>query len=64
LKTLLELRPIIDHNEEDQFDVLLSIFKKYSIVRKLRTIINDNSGINDTLYRAIKAYLKREEEDL
>ncbi len=64
MKTLLEFRPVIGYSGEDQFDVFLFIFKEYSIVRKLRTVVDDNSGINDTFYRAIKVYFRREEEDL
>ncbi len=32
LKTFLGLRPVIGYSGEDQFDVLLSILKEYSIV--------------------------------
>jgi len=63
LKTFLEFCPITDYSGKNQFDVLLSIFKKYSIVRKLGAIIGDNSDINDILYRAIEAYLRREKKD-
>ena len=64
LKTLLGLRPVAGHSGEDQFDVLLPILQEYSIVRKLGAVVGDNSGTNDTLCRAIEAYLRREEEDL
>jgi hypothetical protein len=63
LKTLLRLRPVAGHSGDDQFDVLLSIIQDYDIVRKLGAIIGNNSGTNDTLCRAIKAYLKKEEGD-
>lgn len=64
LKTLLGLRPVAGHSGEDQFDVLLPMLQEYGIVRKLGAVIGDNSGTNDTLCRAIEAYLRREEEDL
>ncbi len=64
LKTLLGLRLVIDYSKKDQFDVLLPIFEEYGIVRKLGAVVGDNSGINDTLCRAIEVYLRREEEDL
>jgi hypothetical protein len=64
LKTLLRLRPVASHSREDQFDVLLSIIQDYDIVQKLGAIVGDNSGTNDTLCRATKAYLEDEEEDL
>jgi hypothetical protein len=63
LKILFEFRSIISYNGENKFDVLFPILQKYDIVRKFKTVINDNSGINDILYRIIKAYLRREEED-
>jgi hypothetical protein len=62
LKTLLGLRPVTGYSREDQFDVLLPILQEYGIVRKLGAIISDNSGTNDTLCRAIEAYLRREED--
>ena len=64
LKTLLGLHPVTGHSGEDQFDVLLPILEEYGIVRKLKAVISDNSDINDTLYRAIKAYLRKEKENL
>jgi hypothetical protein len=64
LKTLLGFRPVINYNGEDQFDVLFPIFQKYNIVRKLKAVISDNSDINNIFCRAIKAYFRREEEDL
>jgi hypothetical protein len=64
LKTLLALRPVAGHSGEDQFDVLLPILQEYGIVRKLGAVVSDNSGTNDTLCRAIEAYLRREERDL
>jgi hypothetical protein len=62
LKTLLGLRLVASHSGEDQFDVLLSIIQDYGIVRKLGAIVSDNSGTNDTLCQATKAYLKGEED--
>jgi hypothetical protein len=64
LKIFLEFRSVADHNREDQFDVLFSILQEYGIVRKLRAVIDDNSGINDIFCRAIKAYFRKEKEDL
>jgi len=62
LKTLLGLRPVAGHSGEDQFDVLISILQEYDIVRKLGALVGDNSSTNDTLCRAIEAYLRKEEE--
>jgi hypothetical protein len=62
LKTLLRLCPTAGYSREDQFNVLLSILQEYSIVRKLRAIVSDNSSTNNTLCQAIKAYLKKEED--
>ncbi len=64
MKILLGLRPVTGHSGEDQFDVFLSILEEYGIVRKLGAVVSDNFGTNDTLCRVIKAYLRREEEDL
>jgi hypothetical protein len=55
---------VAGHSGDDQFDVLLPLLQDYDIVRKLGAIVGDNSGTNDTLCRAIEAYLKREEGDL
>jgi hypothetical protein len=44
-----------------QFATLLPVLQDYSIVRKLGACVANNSSINDTLYRAIEAYLLKEE---
>jgi hypothetical protein len=62
-KTLLGLRPVAGHSGDNQFDALLPLLQEYSIVQKLRAIIGDNSSTNDTLCRAIEAFLKREDRD-
>jgi hypothetical protein len=64
MKILFKFRLIADHNGEDQFDVFFPIFQEYGIVRKLKAVISDNSGINDIFYRIIKTYFRREEKDL
>jgi hypothetical protein len=64
LKTLLGLCPIAGHSGDDQFDALLPLLQDYDIVRKLGAVVGNNSGTNNTLCQAIKAYLKREEGDL
>jgi hypothetical protein len=64
LKIFPKFRSVANHNEENQFDALFSIFQKYDIVRKFRIVINDNSNINDILYRIIEIYLRRKKEDL
>jgi hypothetical protein len=61
-KTLLRLRLVASYSGEAQFDVVLPIIQEYSIIRKLRAIIGDNSSTNDTLCRAIEAYLLKEED--
>jgi hypothetical protein len=64
LKPLFRLRLVVGYSGEDQFDIFLSILQEYSIIQKLGAIAGDNSSTNDTLCRAIEAYLRREEEDL
>jgi hypothetical protein len=61
-KTLLRLRLVAGHSREAQFDALLPILQEYSIVQMLGAIISDNSSTNDTLCRAIEAYLLKEED--
>ena len=60
-KALLALPPVKGHSGEVQFAALLPVFQDYGIVRKLGAIVADNSGTNDTLCRAIEAYLLKEE---
>jgi hypothetical protein len=43
-----------DHNGDDQFLILFPILKDYDIVRKLKTIIADNTLSNNVLYRLIE----------
>ena len=56
MKTLLALHIMKDYNEEEQFTVLLSVLQDYDIIKKLKTIIIDNSDINNTLCQEIKDY--------
>ncbi len=49
MKALLALCIVKDHSEEEQFAILLSVLQDYGIVQKLRAIVADNSGTNDTL---------------
>ncbi len=57
VKALLALHTVKDHSGEEQFAVLLSVLQDYGIVKKLRTIVADNSGTNDTLCQEIEAHL-------
>jgi len=63
-KTLLGLRLVAGHSRDNQFNVLLPLLQDYDIVQKLEAIVSNNSSTNNTLCQAIKAYLKKEEEDL
>ena len=49
VKALLALRTVEGHSGEEQFAVLLPVLQDYDIIKKLRTIITDNSDINNTL---------------
>ena len=49
VKILLALHTVKDYSEEEQFVVLLLVLQDYDIVKKLRTVITDNSDINDIL---------------
>ena len=49
VKTLLTFYIIKNHNKEEQFAVLFSVLQDYNIIKKLRTVVADNSNINDTL---------------
>ena len=62
LKALLALRTIANHSGNKQFATLLPVLKDYSIVRKLGSIVCDNTSTNDSLYRTIEAYLLKEED--
>ena len=46
-----------NHNEEEQFAVLLSVLQDYNIVQKLEAVVADNSNINDILCQEIEAHL-------
>jgi hypothetical protein len=41
----------------------LPFLQEYGIVQKLRAIIGSHPSTNDTLCRAVEAYLKREDRD-
>ena len=57
MKALLALRTIANHSGEEQWNTLLPVLQDYGIVRKLGTIVADNSTTNDTLCRTISQYL-------
>lgn len=57
IKALLALRTIANHSGEEQWNTLLPVLQDYGIVRKLGTIVADNSTTNDTLCRTISQYL-------
>ena len=62
MKTLLALRTVKGHSGEAQIDVLIPVIQDYNIVRKLGAVVSDNSSTNDTLCRAIEAYLLEKED--
>ncbi|KAM4063253.1 reverse transcriptase (RNA-dependent DNA polymerase) [Hirsutella rhossiliensis] len=45
---------------EEQFVTLLPILRDFGILRRLGSIVGDNSSTNDTLCRAVSTYLKEE----
>jgi hypothetical protein len=49
------------HSGEDQFTVLQPVLQDYGITKQLGAIIGNNTSTNGILYRAIQAYLLREE---
>jgi len=57
VKTLLALYKVKNHSEEEQFAILLSVLQDYDVMKKLETIIADNSDINDTLCQQIEDHL-------
>ena len=61
VKALLALRPVSGHSGDDQFNALLPILKDYGIEKQLGAIMGDNASSNDTLCRAIEAYLYEKE---
>jgi len=60
-KALITLPKVDGHSREDQFKALLSVLQDYSIVRKVRAIISNNSRTNNTLSRTIQRYLVEKE---
>ena len=57
VKTLLALYIVKDHSEEEQFTILLSVLQDYDIIKKLETVVADNSDTNDIFCQEIKDYL-------
>ena len=53
VKALLVLRPVEGHSGQAQYDVLIPVLQEYSIIRKLRAIVGDNSTTNNTLTQVI-----------
>ena len=60
-KALLALRPVANHSGEEQFITLLPVLRDFGIVRRIGSVVGDNSSTNDTLCRAMSTYLKEEE---
>ena len=48
-KALIALCTVQGHSGQAQFGVLLPVLQDYSIIWKVRAVIGDNSGTNDTL---------------
>ena len=61
VKALLALRVVPGHSGEDQFSVLRPVLKDYGITKQLGAIMGNNATTNDTLCRAVKSYLLKEE---
>ncbi len=61
-KSLLALRPVIDHSGEAQFETLLDVLQDYGIVRKVGAIVCDNAPSNDVLCRTLSTHLEEEED--
>ena len=57
MKTLLAFCTVKNHNEKEQFVILLSVLQDYDIVQKLEAVVADNSDTNDTLCQEIEVYL-------
>jgi hypothetical protein len=60
-KALLALREVANHSGAEQFNILLPVLEDYGISRKLGSIVSDNASSNDTLCRAVAAYLDEKE---
>jgi hypothetical protein len=60
-KALIALPEVDGYSGQAQFDTLLPVLQDYNIVQKVGAVIGDNSSTNDTLARAYKAYLLKEE---
>ncbi|KJZ70189.1 hypothetical protein HIM_10412 [Hirsutella minnesotensis 3608] len=60
-KTLLALRPVANHSGEEQLITLMPVLRDFGIVRRIGSVVGDNSSTNDTLCRAFSACLKEEE---
>jgi len=58
-KSLLALRPVINHSGEAQFETLLNVLQDYGIVRK---VVCDNATSNDVLCRILSTHLEEEED--
>ncbi|OAQ58218.1 ribonuclease H-like protein [Pochonia chlamydosporia 170] len=61
--SLLALRPVANHSGEKQFVTLLPVLRDFGILRRIGSVVGDNSSTNDTLCRASSTCL-REEEDI
>lgn len=54
---LIGLRTVPSQSGEDQWSVLLPVLEEYGCTKAIGVVTGDNSGTNDTLCRAISAYL-------
>ena len=61
MKILLAFQIVKNHNEKEQFAVLLSVLQDYNIVQKLKAVVADNSDTNDTLCQEIEVHLLNKE---
>ena len=53
---------VANYNRDKQFITLLLVLKDYSIIQKLRSIVYNNTILNNTLYYIVEAYFRKEED--
>jgi hypothetical protein len=51
---------VVNYIGDEQFTMLLPVFKDYGIIQKLGVIVCDNHTANDKLYHTIAKYFKEE----
>jgi len=57
VKILLAFHTVKNHNEKKQFVVFFSVLQNYDIVKKLKTVVADNSDTKDIFCQEIEAHL-------